>query len=152
MGLGIPGPEVAAKSKLDPSAFFGMIDKVVAKHPQVKIVATTLREVHSTNRHSWSAVAWIDGKTYVAPTGRARRPRSRRRRRRFRLRLLLRPADGRRAGRGGQAGLGPRRAAHHLPGRYHHGHRRAGAGFCQRRLGAHPALAGIFLQLRAPIK
>src|SRR5580700_7466649 len=25
MGLGIPGPEVAAKSKLDPSAFFGMI-------------------------------------------------------------------------------------------------------------------------------
>jgi 2-dehydro-3-deoxygluconokinase len=67
-GLGIPGPEVAAKSKLDPSTFFGMIDQVVKKHPQVKIVATTLREVHSTNRHSWSAVAWIDGKTYVAPT------------------------------------------------------------------------------------
>jgi 2-dehydro-3-deoxygluconokinase len=67
-GLGIPGPEVAAKSKLDPSAFFGMIDQVVKKHPQVKIVATTLREVHSTNRHSWSAVAWIDGQTYVAPT------------------------------------------------------------------------------------
>ncbi len=67
-GLGIPGPEVAAKSKLDPSAFFGMIDNVIKKHPQVKIVATTLREVHSTNHHSWSAVAWIDGKTYVAPT------------------------------------------------------------------------------------
>jgi 2-dehydro-3-deoxygluconokinase len=67
-GLGIPGPEVAAKSKLDPSAFFGMIDQVVKKHPKVKIVATTLREVHSTNRHSWSAVAWVDGKTYVAPT------------------------------------------------------------------------------------
>jgi 2-dehydro-3-deoxygluconokinase len=28
-----------------------------------KVVATTLREVHSTNRHSWSAVAWINGKT-----------------------------------------------------------------------------------------
>jgi 2-dehydro-3-deoxygluconokinase len=68
MGLGIPGPEVAAKSKLDPSTFFGMIDKVVAKYPKVKIVATTLREVHSTNHHSWSAVAWIDGKTYTAPT------------------------------------------------------------------------------------
>ena len=66
-GLGIPGPEVAAKSKLDPSAFFGMIDQVVKKHPKVKIVATTLREVHSTNRHSWGAVAWIDGKTHVAP-------------------------------------------------------------------------------------
>jgi 2-dehydro-3-deoxygluconokinase len=67
-GLGIPGPEVAAKSKLDPSAFFGMIDRVVQKHPQVKIVATTLREVHSTNRHSWGAVAWIDGQTHVSPT------------------------------------------------------------------------------------
>ena len=67
-GLGIPGPEVAAKSKLDPSAFFGMIDRVVQKHPQVKIVATTLREVHSTNRHSWGAVAWINGQTHVSPT------------------------------------------------------------------------------------
>jgi 2-dehydro-3-deoxygluconokinase len=67
-GLGIPGPDVHAKSKLDPSIFFGMIDNVVKKHPHVKIVATTLREVHSTNRHSWSAVAWIDGKTHVAPT------------------------------------------------------------------------------------
>jgi 2-dehydro-3-deoxygluconokinase len=67
-GLGIPGPEVAAKSKLDPSVFFGMIDQVIKKHPQVKIVATTLRDVRSTNHHSWSAVAWIDGKTYQAPT------------------------------------------------------------------------------------
>lgn len=67
-GLGIAGPEVAAKSKLDPSVFFGMIDSVVKKHSQVKIVATTLREVHSTNRHSWSAVAWVEGKTYTAPT------------------------------------------------------------------------------------
>jgi 2-dehydro-3-deoxygluconokinase len=68
MGLGIPGPEVAGKSKLDPTTFFGMIDKVVEAHPQIRIVATTLREVHSTNRHSWGAVAWIDGKSYVAPT------------------------------------------------------------------------------------
>ncbi|MEM7231355.1 MAG: sugar kinase [Planctomycetota bacterium] len=68
-GLGIPGPDVDDRqSKLDPSVFFGMIDKVVAKHPHVKIVATTLREVHSTNRHSWGAVAWIDGQTYTAPT------------------------------------------------------------------------------------
>ena len=66
-GLGVAGPEVAAKSKLDPSAFFGMIDKVVKKYPRIKVVATTLREVHSTNRHSWSAVAWIDGQTYTAP-------------------------------------------------------------------------------------
>ena len=68
-GLGIPGPEVAAgKSKLDPSAFFAMIDNVIAQHPQIKVVATTLREVHSTNRHSWGAVAWMNGRTFVSPT------------------------------------------------------------------------------------
>ena len=68
LGLGIPGPEVEKESKLDPSAFFSMIDSVSKKLPHVKIVATTLREVRSTNRHAWGAVAWIDGKTYVAPT------------------------------------------------------------------------------------
>ena len=67
-GLGIPGPETAAKSKLDPSAFLDMITKVVGKYPGIKVVATTLRDVHSTNRHSWSAVAWVDGKSYTAPT------------------------------------------------------------------------------------
>src|SRR5436853_78173 len=67
-GLGIPGPEVAAKSKLDPSAFLSMIEKVTKKHPHVKVVATTLREVHSTNPHTWGAVAWINGKTVLAPT------------------------------------------------------------------------------------
>ena len=66
-GLNIPGPEVAAKSKLDPEAFFGMIHRVVDRHPKIKIVATTMREVHSTSRHSWGAVAWINGQTYVAP-------------------------------------------------------------------------------------
>jgi 2-dehydro-3-deoxygluconokinase len=68
LGLGIRGPEVVAKSKLDPAAFFGMIDRVVNKYPQVKVVATTLREVHSTNRHSWGAVAWIEGQSYLSPT------------------------------------------------------------------------------------
>jgi 2-dehydro-3-deoxygluconokinase len=67
-GLGFSGPEVESKSKLDPASFFSMIDKVVKKYPNIKIVATTLREVHSTNQHSWSAVAWINGKGYTAPT------------------------------------------------------------------------------------
>jgi 2-dehydro-3-deoxygluconokinase len=67
-GLGIAGPGVEAKSKLDPETFFGMIGQVVTQYPQIKIVATTLREVHSTNRHSWSAVAWINGENFVAPT------------------------------------------------------------------------------------
>ncbi len=68
LGLGIKGPEITAKSKLDPSLFFGMIDEVLEKFPDIKVVATTLRDVHSTNYHSWSAVAWINGQTYQAPT------------------------------------------------------------------------------------
>ena len=67
-GLGLKGQDVEAKGKLDPSAFFGMIGNVIKDFPNVKAVATTLREVHSTNRHSWSAVLWLDGKKYQAPT------------------------------------------------------------------------------------
>ena len=67
-GLGMPGPKVAAKSKLDPSAFFGMMERVASRFPNLKIVATTLREVHSTNRHAWGAVAWAAGDTFVSPT------------------------------------------------------------------------------------
>ncbi|MBI4976755.1 MAG: sugar kinase [Spirochaetes bacterium] len=68
-GLGLKGPEVESKSsKLDPSTFFGMMESVVKSFPNIKAVATTLREVHSTNRHSWGAVLWLDGKNYVSPT------------------------------------------------------------------------------------
>src|SRR5688500_16942366 len=67
-GLGMPGPELAATSALDSKAFLAMIDGVISRHPQIKVLATTLREVHSTNRHTWSAVAWMSGKAYVAPT------------------------------------------------------------------------------------
>jgi Sugar kinases, ribokinase family len=67
-GLGIRGPEVKAESALDPAVFLGMIDDVRATFPTVKVVATTLREVHSTHRHTWSAVAWVDGRTVRAPT------------------------------------------------------------------------------------
>jgi 2-dehydro-3-deoxygluconokinase len=67
-GLGIPGPEAAAASTLDPGAFIAMIDRVVTAHPSIKAVATTLREVRSANEHRWSAVAWVAGETSVAPT------------------------------------------------------------------------------------
>lgn len=67
-GLGIAGPEVSAKSKLDPANFFKMIDRVVDKHPHIKIVATTLREVYSATRHCWGAVAWVGGGQHVSMT------------------------------------------------------------------------------------
>jgi 2-dehydro-3-deoxygluconokinase len=68
-GLGIAGPDVTtAKSSLDPDTFFTMIDRAVQKFPNIKLVATTLREVHSTNRHDWAAVLWLNGERLVSPT------------------------------------------------------------------------------------
>ncbi|MGL6075286.1 MAG: PfkB family carbohydrate kinase, partial [Fimbriiglobus sp.] len=69
-GLGVKGPEVTSKteSKLDTSVFFGMIQNTVKQFPNLKAVATTLREAHSTNRHDWAAVLWLDGQEYTSPT------------------------------------------------------------------------------------
>ena len=64
--VGLEGQDVEKQSKLDPSAFFGMMESVAKELPNVKAVATTLREVETTNRHRWSAVLWMDGKTYQA--------------------------------------------------------------------------------------
>src|SRR4029079_17453322 len=65
---GIVGQDVESKSKLDPAAFFKLIEQVVQKHPNLKLVATELGEDHSTNRHDWAAVLWLDGKKYTSPT------------------------------------------------------------------------------------
>jgi len=67
-GLGIEGQDVEKRSTLDPDSFFKLIEKVIQKYPHVKLVATTLREVHSTNRHDWAAVLWLDGQKLVSPT------------------------------------------------------------------------------------
>lgn len=67
-GLGIPGPDVASRSHLDPDSFFQMIDRVAEQFPNIRLVATTLREVHSTNRHEWAAVLWMRGQKFVSPT------------------------------------------------------------------------------------
>jgi 2-dehydro-3-deoxygluconokinase len=65
LGLGIEGQK--ADTGLDTSKFFDTIGKAVKKFSNIQAVATTLREVHTTNRHEWSAVLWHDGKPYTAP-------------------------------------------------------------------------------------
>ena len=68
LGLGIRGPDVEKKSKLDTNVFFQMIKDVNREFPDVKMVGTTLREVESANRHQWGAVLWYDGRQYISPT------------------------------------------------------------------------------------
>jgi 2-dehydro-3-deoxygluconokinase len=65
LGLGIEGQK--ADTGLDTTKFFETIGKAVQKFPNIKAVATTLREVHTTNRHEWSAVLWHEGKQFTAP-------------------------------------------------------------------------------------
>ena len=141
-GLGLEGQDVHSTSKLDPESFFKMIEQVRNQHPNVKLVATTLREVHSTNRHDWAAVLHLDGQNYVSPTaqldvidrigggdGLRRRPDS--------------WAARRQIARGiAQARLGPRRLAHDLPRRHDDGEARRGRGVRQGRLGPGAAMSG----------
>ena len=67
LGLGIPGPKATSKSKFETKTFFEMIERVVKKFPNIKVVATTLREVESASKHQWGAVLWYNGKEYIAP-------------------------------------------------------------------------------------
>lgn len=67
-GLGMKGQDVEKKAELGTDAYFEMIERVKEEFPNIKVVATTLREVKSTNRHNWSALVWVDGKRLVAPT------------------------------------------------------------------------------------
>lgn len=67
MGLGMKGPDVQSESKLDTKVFFQMIGQVTSEFPNVKMVATTLREVESSNRHQWGSVIWCNGEQAVSP-------------------------------------------------------------------------------------
>ena len=67
LGLGVAGPDVGDTPNLNTTSSFEMIDQVVAEYPQLRMIATTLRRVHSANRHRWQAVAWLQGQRYVTP-------------------------------------------------------------------------------------
>jgi 2-dehydro-3-deoxygluconokinase len=57
MGLGIKGPDVHSKSKLDPETFFKLIDQVVKQHPNIRCVATSTRPTATTGRPSSGSTA-----------------------------------------------------------------------------------------------
>jgi 2-dehydro-3-deoxygluconokinase len=69
LGLEIAGVDERLTG-LDPSAFETMIAQATAQFPNLKVVATTLREVHSASRNDWSAVAWSAKSGFVHATPR----------------------------------------------------------------------------------
>jgi 2-dehydro-3-deoxygluconokinase len=67
LALNIPGPDVSSRhGGLDPSRFRTMAEEVHRRFPNIQLIATTLREVHSASRHLWKAVMWHDGEFHVS--------------------------------------------------------------------------------------
>jgi 2-dehydro-3-deoxygluconokinase len=54
-------------AELDTANFGRMIEKVVAEFPNLKVVATSLRNAKSATRNDWGAICWSEGHFYCAP-------------------------------------------------------------------------------------
>ena len=52
--------------KLNIEGYKKMIDKAAKTYPNFKVVATTLRQVHTATVNDWSALCWADGNIYKA--------------------------------------------------------------------------------------
>ncbi|MBV8050438.1 MAG: sugar kinase [Acidobacteriaceae bacterium] len=54
-------------SRLDPSSFRAMIEKVATEFPRLAGIAVTLRHARSATINDWSAICFYDGRFYQAP-------------------------------------------------------------------------------------
>lgn len=52
-------------SKLDHSAYKNMIERAVKAHPNLKMVAVTLRTVHSASRNDWTGIAFSQSEGFA---------------------------------------------------------------------------------------
>jgi 2-dehydro-3-deoxygluconokinase len=53
-------------SDLDTASFRGMMENVIAKYPNLKVVATTLRNAKTATNNDWGAVCYCGGSFYEA--------------------------------------------------------------------------------------
>ncbi len=65
LGFEVPGVDPGLTA-LDPAGFGAMIEDVVAAHPNLRVVATTLRAATTATRNDWGAVCWADGQLHEA--------------------------------------------------------------------------------------
>ena len=63
LGFEVPGldPNLAA---LDGANFARMIDEATRTFPNLRVVATTLRNARTATRNDWGAICWADGRLY----------------------------------------------------------------------------------------
>lgn len=67
LSLGIGAAEATTAGTMDSGQFLRLNEMVRAEFPNVKLIATTLREVHSTSRHSWSAMVAAENEVHQTP-------------------------------------------------------------------------------------
>ncbi|HYO26056.1 MAG TPA: sugar kinase [Lacipirellulaceae bacterium] len=65
LALDVPGTSHALQG-LDEANFRQMIQSAVATYPNLKVVATTLRDVVTATRNHWGAICWHDGAFHSA--------------------------------------------------------------------------------------
>ncbi|HZQ92395.1 MAG TPA: sugar kinase [Terriglobales bacterium] len=65
LGFQVPGLDKNL-SELDPANFKKMIAQVTQEFPNLKVVATTLRNAKTATVNDWGAVCWYDGQFYEA--------------------------------------------------------------------------------------
>ena len=69
LGMDVPGVS-ANLTNLETAGFRSMIESLVNRYPNLKVVATTLRGVNSASRNDWNAIAWSADSGFVEATPR----------------------------------------------------------------------------------
>ena len=70
LGLEIDGADENL-TRLDSEQFEAMITRAAAEYPNLQVIATTLRAVHSATRNDWGAIAWSRTHGFAKATPRA---------------------------------------------------------------------------------
>ena len=64
LGFEVEGVDSENLGALNTAGYKKMVEKVIAKFPNLRVVGTTLREVKSGLVNNWSAILWHEGKFY----------------------------------------------------------------------------------------
>ena len=63
IGLEVEGRDLCSEG-INPEIFKRLIEKTLAEHPNLRVVATTMRRVISASLNDWGALCWHDGNFY----------------------------------------------------------------------------------------
>jgi len=65
LGLEVPPPPFSTAEPAEASDVRAM-GELASAFPQLRVVASTVRSIHSASRNDWAAVCWVDGEVFSA--------------------------------------------------------------------------------------